>query len=92
MISSAGKSIVTSRLSREERTARRKKRREKLLQELDSSIPSPCTSVCQMDDLTQLCIGCHRTIDEIRDWVIMTGEEKQELLESIDQRRTGMVA
>ncbi len=86
------KSIVTSRLSREERTARRKKRREKLLQELDSSIPSPCTSVCQMDDLTQLCIGCHRTIDEIRDWVIMTGDEKQELLESIDQRRTGMVA
>lgn len=85
-------SIVSSRLSREERTARRKKRREKLLQELDSSIPSPCTSVCQMDDLTQLCIGCHRTIDEIRDWIIMTGEEKQELLESIDQRRTGMVA
>ncbi|WP_299377249.1 DUF1289 domain-containing protein [uncultured Kiloniella sp.] len=83
---------MSSRLSREERTARRKKRREKLLQELDSSIPSPCTSVCQMDDLTQLCIGCHRTIDEIRDWVIMTGEEKQELLESIDQRRTGMVA
>ncbi|WP_417454927.1 DUF1289 domain-containing protein [Kiloniella sp.] len=83
---------MTSRLSREERTARRKKRREKLLQELDSSIPSPCTSVCQMDDLTQLCIGCHRTIDEIRDWVIMTGDEKQELLESIDQRRTGMVA
>ncbi len=85
-------SIVTSRLSREERTARRKKRREKLLQELDSSIPSPCTSVCQMDDLTQLCIGCHRTIDEIRDWVIMTGDEKQDLLESINQRRTGMVA
>ncbi|KKJ75325.1 hypothetical protein WH95_19060 [Kiloniella litopenaei] len=85
-------SIVTSRLSREERAARRKKRREKLLQELDSSIPSPCTSVCQMDDLTQLCIGCHRTIDEIRDWVIMTGDEKKDLLESINQRRTGMVA
>ncbi|WP_120498009.1 DUF1289 domain-containing protein [Kiloniella sp. EL199] len=83
---------MTSRLSREERTARRKQRREKLLQELDSSIPSPCTSVCQMDDLTQLCIGCHRTIDEIRDWVIMTGDEKQDLLESINQRRTGMVA
>ncbi|KLN59906.1 hypothetical protein WH96_14310 [Kiloniella spongiae] len=85
-------SNVTSKLSREERTARRKKRREKLLQELDSSIPSPCTSVCQMDDLTQLCIGCHRTINEIRDWVIMTGDEKQDLLESINQRRTGMVA
>ncbi|WP_156176817.1 DUF1289 domain-containing protein [Kiloniella spongiae] len=83
---------MTSKLSREERTARRKKRREKLLQELDSSIPSPCTSVCQMDDLTQLCIGCHRTINEIRDWVIMTGDEKQDLLESINQRRTGMVA
>ncbi len=79
-------------LTREERAARRKTRREKLLQELDTSVASPCTSVCQMDDLTQLCIGCHRTIDEIRDWVIMTRDEKHGLLEAIDQRRTGMVA
>ncbi|WP_026261573.1 DUF1289 domain-containing protein [Kiloniella laminariae] len=63
-----------------------------MLQELDSTIPSPCTSVCQMDDLTQLCIGCQRNIDEIRDWVIMTGEEKKSLLNIIEQRRTSMVA
>ncbi|MEH6632486.1 MAG: DUF1289 domain-containing protein [Halopseudomonas aestusnigri] len=79
-------------LTREERAARRRLRREKLLNELDTSIPSPCTSVCQMDDLTQLCIGCHRTIDEIRDWVIMTKDEKSDLLDMIGQRSTGMVA
>ncbi|MCZ4282248.1 DUF1289 domain-containing protein [Kiloniella laminariae] len=83
---------MVSGLSREERSARRQQRKEKLLQELDSTIPSPCTSVCQMDDLTQLCIGCQRNIDEIRDWVIMTGEEKKALLNIIEQRRTSMVA
>ena len=79
-------------LSREERAARRKKRKERLLQELDTSVASPCNAVCQMDDLTQLCIGCHRSIDEIRDWVIMNRDEKCDLLSTIEQRRTGMVA
>ncbi|MFD2206676.1 DUF1289 domain-containing protein [Kiloniella antarctica] len=83
---------VKPTMTREERATRRRLRREKLLKELDTSIPSPCTSVCQMDDLTQLCIGCHRTIDEIRDWVIMTKEEKSDLLNTIGQRGTGMVA
>ena len=31
-------------------------------------VPSPCVSVCQMDDDTALCQGCLRTLDEIRQW------------------------
>lgn len=81
-----------AQLSREERTARRRLRREKLLKELDSSIPSPCNSVCQMDDLTQLCIGCQRNIDEIRDWMIMTAEEKRQLLSTLEERKINQVA
>lgn len=31
-------------------------------------VPSPCLSVCQMDEDTALCQGCLRTLDEIRLW------------------------
>ena len=30
--------------------------------------PSPCVSVCRMDESTALCVGCYRTIDEIMAW------------------------
>lgn len=33
-----------------------------------SPVPSPCTSVCQMDASTGLCQGCLRTLDEIGRW------------------------
>ena len=35
---------------------------------LEADIPSPCVSVCRMDDARELCLGCARTIDEIRVW------------------------
>ena len=30
--------------------------------------PSPCVSVCRMDDRSGLCLGCFRTIEEIIAW------------------------
>ncbi|MEO1193426.1 MAG: DUF1289 domain-containing protein [Pseudomonadota bacterium] len=42
-------------------------------------------AVCQMDAENRFCIGCHRTIDEIRDWIIMTAEEKQAVLNRIQE-------
>ena len=32
------------------------------------TVPSPCMSVCHMDEATGLCQGCLRTIDEIALW------------------------
>ena len=32
------------------------------------TVPSPCMSVCQMDEATGLCQGCLRTLDEIVLW------------------------
>ena len=37
-------------------------------QKYTHAVPSPCMSVCQMDDETQLCQGCLRTLDEIGRW------------------------
>ena len=71
----------------EERRRRRERRRELRLRALAEGPPSPCISVCQIDDATGLCLGCRRTIDEIRDWIIMSPEERQRLLDALALRR-----
>ncbi len=50
------------------------------------STPSPCISICQMNPQSGLCLGCHRTIDEIADWSVLSEEEKQAVLSAIDAR------
>lgn len=32
------------------------------------AVPSPCISVCRMDEDRSHCIGCLRTLDELRQW------------------------
>ncbi len=65
----------------------RQKRREERMRLLASGPPSPCISVCQMDPMTGFCIGCIRTIDEIRDWIISTPDERHIILAKIAERR-----
>ena len=71
----------------EAKQRRREERRALRLRALAEGPPSPCISVCQIDDTTGLCLGCRRTIDEIRDWIIMPKEEREKLLEALAQRR-----
>ncbi len=66
-----------------DRAARRARRKAALGRTIDTSVPSPCISVCQIDSAIDECIGCRRTIDEIRDWIIMTAEEKKAVLARI---------
>jgi predicted Fe-S protein YdhL (DUF1289 family) len=66
---------------------RRRRREERRRMLFDSSVPSPCISVCQMEDATGLCLGCRRTIDEIRDWIILTPIEKRAVLARIEERK-----
>ena len=70
----------------EAKQRRREERRALRLRALAEGPPSPCISVCQIDDVTGLCLGCRRTIDEIRDWIIMPKEEREKLLEALAQR------
>lgn len=69
------------------REARRRERRRARVRSFDTSVPSPCIAVCQIDDATGCCIGCFRDIDEIRDWPIMTAEEKRQVLARVAARR-----
>lgn len=66
---------------------RARRRRRPAAARFDTTIPSPCIAVCQIDDATGNCIGCFRSIDEIREWPIMTAEQKTETLARIAERK-----
>jgi len=68
-------------------TDRAARRRNRPQRNFDTSVPSPCIAVCQVDPKTDLCIGCQRHIDEIRNWPILTAEQKREILASLPTRR-----
>ena len=42
-------------------------------------IKSPCVKICSLED--GVCIGCGRTQDEIREWVIMTDNQREKIME-----------
>jgi predicted Fe-S protein YdhL (DUF1289 family) len=71
----------------EERTnTRRSTKRKKKRPEIDHSVPSPCVKVCQFGG-TEFCDGCFRNIDEIREWMIMSREQKLWVLDKIFERK-----
>ena len=55
------------------------------------SIPSPCTSVCQIDAISHLCKGCFRTLDEITAWSTSTDAMKQKVWLLIAERKSTQV-
>ncbi len=55
-------------------------------------IPSPCGSVCRMNESTGLCEGCYRTIEEIVQWSSADDVGKRAIWTRIKQRRTASKA
>ena len=49
-------------------------------------VPSPCVAVCSLNDTTDQCEGCFRTLDEIAIWSECSAEQKRALWESLVQR------
>lgn len=80
-----GQRLMRDKLSRQQR-------RDERMRLLASGPPSPCISVCQMDPMTGYCVGCTRTIDEIRDWIISTPDERDAILARINERRAKVIA
>ncbi len=71
-------------MQNDERRGRRRTGRPR--RTFDQSVPSPCIAVCTLDD-DDVCIGCLRTADEIREWMILEREEKLAVLERVRARR-----
>lgn len=49
-------------------------------------VPSPCVSVCRMNEATGLCEGCLRTLDEIAGWSRDCDEDRRGVWSRIEQR------
>jgi predicted Fe-S protein YdhL (DUF1289 family) len=53
---------------------------------IDLTIPTPCLSVCRFDG-DPYCVGCYRNLDEIREWIIMSKEQKLKVYDLIAERK-----
>ncbi|MGI1999180.1 DUF1289 domain-containing protein [Shewanella frigidimarina] len=51
----------------------------------DNQIASPCVRQCCLDQ-HDICLGCHRSLDEILAWHTMDQQQKSALLEILQQR------
>ncbi len=52
-----------------------------------TTVASPCTSVCRMNARTGWCEGCLRTLSEIAAWSTLNDADKRQVWWLLDQRR-----
>lgn len=52
---------------------------------MSERVSSPCVSICALDE-QDICIGCHRTGDEILRWTQMSNEERRQVLAEVADR------
>jgi uncharacterized protein len=50
-------------------------------------VASPCISVCRIDPVTGLCIGCARTLEEIAAWSTLDDAARRDVWTAIATRR-----
>lgn len=48
-------------------------------------VRSPCISYCKKNK-NGICEGCYRSVDEIRNWLKMSNEERRQVLKNCDER------
>jgi len=60
--------------------------RARQAQDATQPVPSPCNSVCRMDEASGWCAGCFRSIDEIANWSRMTPTQQRDVWRLIEQR------
>jgi predicted Fe-S protein YdhL (DUF1289 family) len=58
----------------------------------DGRVPSPCISVCRMEDASGLCVGCLRTLSEIATWGEMRDDERRDVWARLAERAVSATA
>jgi predicted Fe-S protein YdhL (DUF1289 family) len=48
---------------------------------------SPCIGICVVDQKTNFCLGCKRTIAEIGRWPMMDDESRQAVIDQLRRRK-----
>jgi len=49
-------------------------------------IESPCVKICVLHPEERLCIGCHRTADEIARWSRLSPDERRAIMAELPAR------
>ena len=49
-------------------------------------IISPCIGVCELDEESDICVGCLRSVDEIANWPQLDNEKAMQIMEQIKDR------
>ena len=47
-------------------------------------IDSPCIDICTIDRDSGECIGCGRTVEEVRNWTNFNNLKKKQILENLN--------
>ncbi|MCF8405565.1 MAG: DUF1289 domain-containing protein [Bacteroidales bacterium] len=53
---------------------------------MKSKVESPCINVCKYDE-DHVCMGCHRTMTEITQWLFMNDEQKEQSIKDAKIRK-----
>jgi uncharacterized protein len=51
-----------------------------------ADIKSPCNSLCTVDKVSALCVGCGRTLAEIAAWSQFTAGERARIMAELPRR------
>ena len=46
-------------------------------------VKSPCINICLIDQKTNLCLGCGRSLIEIEKWTIYSEKEREEIIKKL---------
>jgi len=56
------------------------------MSEVDTEAPSPCVRNCCLDD-DDTCLGCFRSLAEIKEWAIADARRRLVILQNARERR-----
>ena len=56
------------------------------MSDIEPSPQSPCVRNCCLDD-DLVCLGCFRTIEEIKDWSIVDDQQRRLILQNAQRRK-----
>lgn len=53
-------------------------------------IQSPCVQICVMHPEARICVGCHRTTEEIASWSRLSDDERSRIMAELPGRGTDL--
>jgi predicted Fe-S protein YdhL (DUF1289 family) len=53
----------------------------------EQAVASPCVNVCKMNEVTGVCDGCRRNLEEIASWSAYSDAQKRAVLERLPARK-----